>query len=152
MEELQHKNQGFKDHFIFLFANVCTTPEMLQNTLSPQAVFLSLQFPYNLFHISKTRYSVIIGINAAGLLSFCLLYCICGILHILTTINPIPCHILSDSPGRVTSAPACHMSYKSTPWDPSSLQHFYLLLMLRPTLTCKCGNMSSRGSTKIDNF
>lgn len=125
---------------------------MLQNTLPPQAVFLSLQFPFNLFHISKTRYSLIIRTNAAGLLSFCLLYCIRGILHILTTINPIPCHIRSDSPGRATSVPACHTTYKSLPRDPSPLQHFYLLLMLRPTLTCKYGNVSSRGATKRDNF
>lgn len=111
-------------------------------TLSPQAVFLSLQFPY----------SVIIRTNAAGLLSFCLLYCIHGMLHVLSTINPIPCHILSDPLGSVTSAPACHTSCKSTPRDPSSLQHFYLLLMLWPTLTCQCGNMSSWGSMKINNF
>lgn len=111
-------------------------------TLSPQVVFLSC----NLFHISKTRCSVIIRTNAAG--SLYLLYCICSILHALAMIKPIPCHIFSNSPGRVTSAPACHRSHKSIPQDPSSHQHFYLLLLLQLTLTCKCANTSSRGSTK----
>lgn len=146
MEEPQHKNQGFKDHFIILFANGCTIPEILQTTRSPQAVFLSLQLPYNLFHISKTRYSGIIRTHAAGLLN-----CACSTLYILSTINPIPCHMLSDSPGRVTSAPACHTSYKSIRRDPSSLQHLYLLLMLQLTLTWKRGNAPSWGSTKTDN-
>lgn len=115
-------------------------------TLSPQVVFLSLHFPYNLFHVSKTRYSVIIRAKAAD--SLCLLYCICSILHALAMIKPIPCHIFSNSPGRVTSAPACHRSHKSIPQDPSSHQHFYLLLLLQLALTCKCGNTSSQGSTK----
>lgn len=115
--------------------------------LSPQVVFLSLHFPYNLIHISKTRYSVIIRIMQL-VHSACLLYCICRILHALATIKPIPCHIFSNSPGRVTSAPACHRSHKSIPQDPSSHQHFYLLLLLQLTLTCECGNTSSPGSTK----
>lgn len=89
---------------------------------------------------------MIIRTNAAG--SVCLLYCICSILHALAMIKPIPCHIFSNSPGRVTSAPVCHRSHKSIPQDPSSHQHFYLLLLLQLTLTCKCGNTSSRGSTK----
>lgn len=118
-------------------------------TLSPQVVFLSLHFPYNLFHISKTRCSVIIRTNAAG--SPCLLYCICSILHALAMIKPIPCHIFSYSPGRVTSALACHRSHKPIPQDPSSHQHFYLFLLLQLTLTCKRGNTSSRGSAKPDN-
>lgn len=126
---------------------------MPQNTLSPQAVFLFQQFAFNLFHISKARYSVIIRTNAAGLLSFCLLYCVCGLLHILTTINQIPCRILSDSPGRVTSALACHTSYEFIPQDPRSLQHFTLFLLPWLTPTCEYGNTSKRKDQKNpDNF